>query len=275
MNARRPRVRSGTVVRSFAALIVATGLAGLVGAAPRPSQPIVVHAEDWYLIDGAGLRIGREHVGSRLRIDNVAEVRGVELTLAAIDVRAIGGQERAVLQLVERSAGAGDATNICKPRGDGSTWVVPIAGRWTETGELRRDAGGATLACASGALAKCIEWGFAPWIDADDFTACTRMVRADYCGDGRAHTRPGIRIAFERSSDGAAHPMPPAGFRFEASWGRDGAHCVVATRVADLFSLEDVLEQCPERAAARDGCAARTSRGGRIRVLQNFVHVPP
>jgi hypothetical protein len=216
----------------------------------RAAPVIEVHAEDGYLIDQEGQRLDSHHRGRRLRVMNVEEVRGLNLELTAVDVIYVGGREQQVLQLVEPASKVGEiGINVCKPRDDGSAWLIPISGRWTRDGVLDRRASGATLACASGALGKCVEWGFAPWTDVDLFTACTRMVRADYCGDGQAHTQPGIRITFERLQDSTTKLSAPKGFRFEALWSAKGAHCISATRVPVLFSMDDVLQQCPERAA--------------------------
>jgi hypothetical protein len=141
-----------------------------------------VRAENGYFVAEDGLRVGREGVGRRLRISNVEEVRGLELVLSSVDAIVLRGTEKSPVFRLEQlpSSGGGPGRNICEPRSDGSKWLVPLAGRWTAGGELRGDRGGATLACASGALGKCLRWGFAPTTSPDNFTACTRMVRADY-----------------------------------------------------------------------------------------------
>ena len=57
-----------------------------------------------------------------------------------------------------------------------------------------------TFACTNGALAKCVRWGYKPWKTvngvslADYHQACVHMTPADYCGDGKAHTRDGTLI---------------------------------------------------------------------------------
>ena len=54
-----------------------------------------------------------------------------------------------------------------------------------------------------GAIAKCVLWGYRPWATyngtplAQYHQACTRMVRADYCGTGTSYTVTGNRISVE------------------------------------------------------------------------------
>jgi hypothetical protein len=53
------------------------------------------------------------------------------------------------------------------------------------------------IVCTSGARGKCVRLGYLPWVSAamrDIYYACVRLVRADYCGDGEATTRDGMRI---------------------------------------------------------------------------------
>lgn len=102
-----------------------------------------------------------------------------------------------------------------------------------------------TPACRFAALEKCNEYGYPEWGSrlevasgatrslAPYHSACVRMVRADYCGDGHAHTYNGTIIDIydnlgfnnkETSGDGSD------GFYLEAEWGVDGAWCINKTR---------------------------------------------
>jgi len=88
----------------------------------------------------------------------------------------------------------------------------------------------ATFACQGAALAKCVKLGYVPWtVGGLDFLfiyhqACTRMLRADYCGDGTVHTVPGTPIHvydhlnFQKQST--------ANYVVEAEWGPQGAVCL-------------------------------------------------
>ena len=70
------------------------------------------------------------------------------------------------------------------------------------------------------------------------------MVRADYCGDGRAHTRDGTLVdVWDRLGIQKRETEP--GMVFEAAWGPHGAVYVNRTRFAE--SLEELVAECPER----------------------------
>ncbi len=140
---------------------------------------------------------------------------------------------------------------------------VPGGGGWVN------DPGVATFACLGYAVAKCVEFGYKPWREgkvcvkgggctkitfADHFVACTRMLRADYCGDGQSHTVDGTEInfydAFGIQLDGADWPL-------EAEWTASGARCAVRPRVESLplpwcwASLQD--DRCGDVAHYADG----------------------
>jgi hypothetical protein len=116
-----------------------------------------------------------------------------------------------------------EGTPVC----DGAAMFAP--GRWTETGEHVVD-GTVTLACEEGVITKCALWGYAPWAVGDAMhAACTRMARADYCGDGGSWTRDGTPI----DVTDAEGIQPLAGgdeMTFEAGWDEHGAVCVHASR---------------------------------------------
>lgn len=79
--------------------------------------------------------------------------------------------------------------------------------------------------------------------------ACVRMVRADYCGDGKAHTK--ARTTIDSYDDNGIQTRGlanDASYVFEAGWTEQGAVCVNHTRWADLLTREQLLEQCPSLA---------------------------
>ncbi len=134
-----------------------------------------------------------------------------------------------------------DGTPVCPPEtGTDPPWVYVVAGTWDASGHWT--AGGFSVACPGGALAKCIRHGFRPWagdLGRAQHLSCIRMVRADYCGDGTATTRPGIQIR-----PIAAAGLPP-GDRIEAGWSPDGAVVVFRTRTD--AGAAHVARSCPER----------------------------
>ena len=111
---------------------------------------------------------------------------------------------------------------ICADGGAG----VFVAGSWSSTGDHISDSQAVTFACPDGVIAKCVRWGYAPWkVGAELHQACTRMARADYCGDGKSWTREGTLINLY-DTENIQLSEPTAGLSFEAAWGPDGAICV-------------------------------------------------
>jgi ADYC domain len=149
--------------------------------------------------------------------------------------------------------------NPCAPDADGLAMGFPLSGIWTATGEHLPSEDAFSLTCTSGATAKCVRMGYKPWKTADNGTplwlyhqACVRMVRADYCGDGRGHTREGVQInVYDRLAIQVADPSPT--MTFEAAWGADGAVCVHKVRVPEAVSLDSLVRACPERLAGKIG----------------------
>jgi hypothetical protein len=114
-----------------------------------------------------------------------------------------------------------DGQNIC---GDADGMFVP--GIWDQKGARtdRTIVDGRELSvsysCATGAIAKCVTWGYAPWVvGADVHQTCTRMVRADYCGSGASFTKNGTVIdvfddkEFRRPQTKPASSSRPGGAR--------------------------------------------------------------
>lgn len=126
-----------------------------------------------------------------------------------------------------------------------------VPGVWDEHG-ARRDAttiGGATAtasySCATGVIAKCVTWGYAPWrVGAAMHQTCTRMARADYCGSGVSYTKNGTPIDVYDVA-GVQAPTNDPELLFEAGWNEDGAVCVSRTRYdARTATGEPILPSC-------------------------------
>jgi hypothetical protein len=175
-----------------------------------------------------------------------------------------------------------------QPVCNGDGWSVAVNGRWnTSVGQYgggdktSSAANTLTFGCRSGAIGKCASGrslpnslGYKPWVGptwqygswsnwlnsglADAHQACTRMIRADYCGDGNDHTDTGTRIDTwdhlqtsgyytstgqwitdstyqinHESTDGNMLPLS----QFEAVWGRDGAVKVWTERIQSRYKL--------------------------------------
>jgi hypothetical protein len=174
-------------------------------------------------------------------------LRGTELAGASVSALLSNGEHRRVhiVRVLPEFARMRDASTfryelrepyrggmspLCGADADGTPTALAVAGWWDPTGKHRPDPDLFTFSCADGVIAKCYRWGYRPWMRdgalAKAHQACTRMARADYCGDGRSFTRPGTLI---NVADGLTPPVqtatPDAGMSFEAGWTVDGATC--------------------------------------------------
>jgi hypothetical protein len=165
--------------------------------------------------------------------------------------------------------------------------AIPLSNHWDmATGDRIDDPSAVTFACAGGALAKCVNWGYRPWATvescdpefgtctqlslADHHQSCTRMVRADYCGDGVPHTVDGTLIdAFDHLSPAIQaqtsknNPM----WGVEAEWGPDGARCVgTSLRLQHLTELgvPFAMPECLAELDAPDCGEFAPSRGALV-----------
>jgi len=170
-------------------------------------------------IEGADW-IGAEIVGR-------ASTEPVELRIAAVDVDP-GDPSMHWYTLTH------EGRSVCS---DGERGLF-VRGVWDETG-ARQDSLADdptiefTFSCASGVIAKCVGWGYAPdEVGPETHEACTRLARADYCGDGRAHTVDGTLVdVYDRM--GVMQPEPGSTLEFEAGWGPRGATCVSRPRYVE------------------------------------------
>ncbi len=158
--------------------------------------------------------------------------------------------------------------------------ALAVNGVWDATGARRDVPGKLTFACENGAISKCILWGYKPWASrngqslADLHQACTRMARADYCGNGRSHTHEDTTIDMydrlgivERATEASADWDPTRG-SFEAAWAPDGATCLGHTR--DGRALESILQECPNRFSK--GGMTELGQGDRCAVQRTDVN---
>jgi hypothetical protein len=123
-----------------------------------------------------------------------------------------------------------DGINVCADDEKG----LFVEGIWDASGARHDSDTLSTFACTTGAIGKCVLWGYDPAkVGAGMHQACTRMVRADYCGDGVSSTRNGtiIDVSDTRGVQTATN-LP--GFSFEAGWNENGATCVNHPRIAGV-----------------------------------------
>jgi hypothetical protein len=153
-----------------------------------------------------------------------------------------------------RDPADGAYKTYCLPDREGKTFAIPLSGYWDPARAYVAQANVITFACANSPLAKCVRWGYKPWKTVngtslrDHHLACVRMTRADYCGDGRPHTREGTlidmydRVGVQKRTDEPA-------MVFEAAWGPGGAVYLSRPRLGE--PLEKIVALCPDRLAGR------------------------
>lgn len=120
--------------------------------------------------------------------------------------------------------------------------VLVVQGFWDKKGAWNADSDIVTLSCyddinehdqhrwANGAIARCLGKDYSPSKNADEFLACIRLLRADYCGDGDAHTFSGTDVDMHDPSNPVTPPECQDGRCFEASWSKEGAVCIARPR---------------------------------------------
>jgi hypothetical protein len=142
----------------------------------------------------------------------------------------------------------------CPPDADGRRAAIPVAAIWDEHGDRIPSSSLFTLACTTGVIAKCYRWGYRPWVTGyGDLAAmhwtCTRLARADYCGNGIPHTQDGtwINIWDTLPAPGPIQHRgtPPPTMVFEAGWNTGGAVCLGHTRW--LRHGAAIAAMCPHR----------------------------
>jgi hypothetical protein len=153
-----------------------------------------------------------------------------------------------------------DASNSWQPACpadlDGRRVAIPLAATWDEGGDRLASSTLFTFGCTTGVIAKCYRWGYRPWLTgygadmAGMHQTCTRLARADYCGNGVSNTQDGTWV---NVWDSLPAPGPiqhhglltPLGMLFEAGWGPDGAVCLSHARWLTIGNL--IANTCPDR----------------------------
>jgi len=140
----------------------------------------------------------------------------------------------------------------CSAAQDGSRVAIPVAAEWDEYGNRNDDNSLFTLACTSGVIAKCYRWGYRPWVTgygdlARTHWTCTRLARADYCGNGVPFTYDGhlIDVWDNLPAPGPIQVPAPAPGSFDAAWNTDGATCLSTATQTSLGS--SIAASCPAR----------------------------
>ena len=178
--------------------------------------------------------------GAVLQVVDSTGVRGdVAVTQVEADPMDQSGQT-SLFTLMALDPVTGVAKNVCAPDPNGKAAAIPLRGSWDTSGAFQAD-GSLQFYCTGGVIAKCIRWGYRPWQSSggtslkDAHQACTRMARADYCGDGQTHTQEGTQI--DMYDNLGVHRPQTLSLFFEATWTPQGAYCVARGRWLSVSGL--------------------------------------
>jgi hypothetical protein len=201
------------------------GLQGtrLLGVALGSAFRNVVDVKNEFPLPGKG----KDRVGARVRGKLRCATTGAKLAADARIVDAAldpGAPDRWLYDVEILTPGPGEGTWIkaCTDR------ALALPGTWDDKGNHQAREGVFAFACTDAAAAKCVQsWGYQP---PDELhAACTRMARADYCGEDKSHTEDGTLVDVWDTAGISQHAaadkrLPSA--RFEAAWTSRGALCI-------------------------------------------------
>jgi hypothetical protein len=160
---------------------------------------------------------------------------------------------------------------LCGLDGSQPVQAVPLDGYWDQRqgvaggGAFTDDATRFTFACRLHAIAKCVEFGYKPWktvggvVLQNHHQACTRMLRADYCGDGKSWTVDGTTINLY---DNLGVQSDTQAWTAEAEWTAAGARYVTTTTRRRYLMLGATVPACvPAKVSSTTGQSAHYSTG--------------
>jgi len=102
--------------------------------------------------------------------------------------------------------------------------AIAVAGVWGAAETYTPSSTQFTWACRHKTIAKCVELGYKTWRGfAAQLASCVRLLRADYCGDGKSWTLNGTLINIY---DNVGVQGDTEGWSLEAGWTPAGAICI-------------------------------------------------
>ncbi|MFY1827726.1 ADYC domain-containing protein [Myxococcus fulvus] len=192
---------------------------------------------------------GKQLIGTQLRSLSTAHYNSTIEVVDAINAAQVTIPESpgiwdasgsTFLYRVKVTPASGATVDLCRTGVDptvGWAWAVPLEGYFNASGARQESTTSFTLGCDPGVLAKCYRWGYKPWLDGASpgavtkaHWACTRMARADYCGNGTPFTQDGTPIQPWDALTPNIITAPQSGggsdMRFEAGWDTSGPACL-------------------------------------------------
>jgi ADYC domain len=210
--------------------------------------------------------IAAEATQFRLTLADRRVLRSPDLVGANLVIATPGGTARIRIEAVERDPDAksgevwlhtmlteqpdGSWANMCDAGPDGRRQGFPTASHMRPDGSVEiTPPEQFELVCTAGVRGKCVRWGYRPWEPSELalYGACTRMARADYCGDAVATTRNGTLIDMYDDRRIETPDNDPTQ-EFEAGWTPRGAVCVRHARIKENITLERLVAVCPRLA---------------------------
>jgi hypothetical protein len=151
-----------------------------------------------------------------------------------VDYDPTGTGETYLYTLEQNVNGTGNWQPACSEDGDNARVAIPLTDFYDETGARVDSSTLFTFGCTNGAIGKCYRWGYRPWVTGYGnletmHWTCTRVARADYCGNGQSFTHEGTEInvwdILAPPGPIQSHGSTPMGMTFEAGWNTSGAVC--------------------------------------------------
>jgi len=148
----------------------------------------------------------------------------------------------------------------------GGNEAILFPGTWNlSTGRHQSDWNVFTVSCRGATFAKCTELGYKSDALLDTYhQACTRALRADYCGDGKSHTVNGTQINIY---DKLGRQADDQSWSVEADWTTEGAICIARPRIATALTTPNVPDCMVSR--ARIPCSATLQGSALLRTEVN------
>ncbi len=237
-------------------------------------------------------RSGAEIIGTVFALEAEVDDELVPLELMIEDRYSdveSGFDDIQLYELRVRVAGDEEWIDPCEDENGIGHPAIPLENYWdSESGDRIDDPDVISWSCTTGVLAHCIQWGYRPWAEAEDckkknkkgewkkcsdvslrdhHQACTRMARADYCGDGDTWTVTGTEIDIWDNLEPQLQ-VRAGDWDIEAEWRPDGAWCLNDIRQQG-WKEEGLYPSCSKKKDKQ--WKRRASRCGKLKHKKSLI----